>query len=152
AKNALKARLRPCYRQRRMEFRILGPLEVEVDGRLLPVGGSRQRALLALLLLHANEVVSRDTLIDEVWGGRPPDSGRTALQVHVSQLRKLLDPDAIRGDQELLMTRSPGYVLRVRRESIDLGRFETLVAAGRTALASGNPEEAHERLASALEL
>lgn len=135
-----------------MEFRILGPLEVEVDGRPLPLGGSKQRALLALLLLHANEVVSRDTLIDELWGGSPPDSGRTALQVHVSQLRKLLDPDATRGDQELLMTRSPGYVLRVRQESIDLGRFEALVEAGRSTLASGNPEQAREHLACALEL
>jgi DNA-binding SARP family transcriptional activator len=135
-----------------MEFRILGPLEVEYDGRLIPVGGTKQRALLALLLLHANEVVSRDRLIDELWAGSPPDSGRTALQVHVSQLRKLLDPDATRGDEELLVTRAPGYALRVEHESIDLGQFKTLVAAGKAALANGNAEEAHEHLAEALAL
>ena len=135
-----------------MEFRILGPLEVEDNGRLVPVGGTKQRALLALLLLHANEVVSQDRLIDELWAGSPPDSGRTALQMHVSQLRKLLDPDATRGDEELLVTRAPGYVLRVGRESIDLGRFEALVAAGKAELAEGNAEEAHEHLAGALAL
>ena len=135
-----------------MEFRILGPLEVEEAGRLLPLGGAKQRALLALLLLHADEVVSRDRLIDELWGGSPPDSGRTALQVHVSQLRKLLDPDATRGDEELLVTRAPGYALRVGRESIDLGRFEALVAAGKAELAEGNAEQAHEHLAAALAL
>jgi DNA-binding SARP family transcriptional activator len=135
-----------------MEFRILGPLEVDEAGQLLPLGGTKQRALLALLLLHANEVVSRDRLIDELWGGSPPESGRTALQVHVSQLRKLLDPDATRGDEELLVTRAPGYALRVGRESIDLGRFEALVAAGKAKLAEGNAEEAHEHLAGALAL
>ncbi len=135
-----------------MEFRILGPLEVEDAGRLLALGGTKQRALLALLLLHANKVVSRDTLIDELWAGSPPESGRTALQVHISQLRRLLDPDAIRGDEELLVTRPPGYVLRVGHESVDLGRFEELAAAGRAALASGNADEAHELLAGALEL
>jgi DNA-binding SARP family transcriptional activator/streptogramin lyase len=135
-----------------MEFRILGPLEVEDAGRLLPLGGTRQRALLALLLLHANEVVSQDTLIDQLWGGKPPDSGRTALQVHVSQLRRLLDPDATRGDEELLVTRAPGYTIRVEHESIDLGRFEELLAAGKSALATGDAQAAHDRLTAALAL
>src|SRR5262245_65750791 len=135
-----------------MEFRILGPLEVEEAGQLLPLGGTTQRALLVLLLLHADEVVSRDRLIDELWSGSPPESGRTALQVHVSQLRKLLDPDATRGEEELLVTRAPGYALRVEPESIDLGQFKTLVAAGKAALANGNAEEAHQHLASALAL
>ena len=88
-----------------MEFRILGPLEVEQDGRPLPLGGPRQRALLSLLLLHANEVVPRDRLIDELWGDAPPETARTALQLHVSQLRKVLGSD-------LIVTRAPGYVLR----------------------------------------
>jgi DNA-binding SARP family transcriptional activator len=107
-----------------MEFRILGPLEVEDDGRLIPVGGTKQRALLALLLLRANEVVSRDRLIDELWGGSPPDSGKTALQVHVSQLRKALGRD-------LILTQSPGYLIRVSDGELDLHRFEQLVAAAR---------------------
>jgi DNA-binding SARP family transcriptional activator len=108
-----------------MEFRILGPLEVADDGRLLALGGTKQRALLALLLLRANEVVSRDRLIDELWGGSPPDSGKTALQVHVSQLRKVLGRD-------LILTQPPGYLIRVGDGELDLHRFEQLVGAART--------------------
>src|SRR5262249_43961772 len=103
-----------------MEFRILGPLEVEEDGRLLKLGGAKQRALLAILLLHANEVVSRDRLIDALWGGEAPETARTALQVHVSQLRKALGPHVI-------VTRSPGYLIQVRPGALDLERFENLV-------------------------
>ncbi len=78
-----------------MEFRILGPLEVLENGHHVPLRGSKQRALLASLLLHANEVVSRDRLIDELWGASPPDTARTALQVYASQLRKALGRDLI---------------------------------------------------------
>jgi DNA-binding SARP family transcriptional activator len=108
-----------------MEFRILGPLEVEDEGRLIPVGGTKQRALLALLLLHASEVVSQDRLIDELWAGSPPDSGRAALQVHVSQLRKALGRD-------LILTQPPGYLIRVSDGELDLHRFGRLVARART--------------------
>ena len=73
-----------------MEFRILGPLEVVDDGRKLALGGVKQRSLLALLLLQPNRVVSRDRLIDELWDTAPPETARTALQVHVSGLRKSL--------------------------------------------------------------
>jgi len=76
-----------------MEFRLLGPLEVRRDDGALPVGGPKQRALLVLLLLHANETLSRERLIDELWGERPPATAPKALQVYVSQLRKLLEPD-----------------------------------------------------------
>jgi DNA-binding SARP family transcriptional activator/DNA-binding beta-propeller fold protein YncE len=107
-----------------MDFRILGPLEVADDGRLLALGGTKQRALLALLLLRANEVVSRDRLIDELWDGSPPDSGKTALQVYVSQLRKALGRD-------LILTQPPGYLIRVSDGELDLHRFEQLVAAAR---------------------
>ena len=89
-----------------MEFRVLGPLEVEVDGRVLKLGGAKQRALLALLLLHANEAVSRDRLIDELWGEHTPETASAAIQVYVSQLRKLLGRDAI-------VTQPPGYLIRV---------------------------------------
>ena len=75
-----------------MEFRILGPLEVVEHGRALPLGGARQRTLLALLLTRANEVVSADRLIDELWGAQPPRTAANALQYHVSQLRKALAP------------------------------------------------------------
>jgi DNA-binding SARP family transcriptional activator len=105
-----------------MEFRILGSLEVAVDGRLLPLGGPSQRALLALLLLHANEVVSSDRLLDELWADGLPVSGATALQVRVSQLRKGLGPA---GDR--LETKAPGYLFRTERGELDLERFSRLV-------------------------
>ena len=95
------------------------------DDRPVALGGGRQRALLALLLLHANEVVSTDRLLDELWGQRPPATAGKIVQVYVSRLRKVLGHDR-------LLTRSPGYVLRVDRSELDLGRFERLVAeAGR---------------------
>src|SRR3954468_13668303 len=109
-----------------MEFRILGPLEVEEEGRILKLGGAKQRGLLALLLLHANEAVSRDRLIDELWGDEPPETVATAIQVHVSQLRKALGHDAI-------VTQPSGYLIRVGEGELDLQRFERSVASARTA-------------------
>jgi DNA-binding SARP family transcriptional activator len=106
-----------------MEFRILGPLEVADGDRLVPLGGAKQRALLAILLLSANEVVSSDRLIDDLWGERSPESGRTALQVRVSQLRRALGRAGA-----AILTRAPGYMLRIDREQRDLDRFERLVA------------------------
>ena len=103
-----------------MEYRILGPLEVLQDGQPVSLGGSKQRALLVILLLHANEVVSRDRLIDELWGGSPPDTAQTALHVHVSQLRKILG-------SETIVTLAPGYSIQVAAGEFDLDRFEQLV-------------------------
>jgi DNA-binding SARP family transcriptional activator len=105
-----------------MQFRILGPLEVIDDGSEISFAGASQRALLALLLLHANEVVSSDRLLDELWEAEPPGSGVTALQVRVSQLRKALGRAA-----ERLETKAPGYVLRVGPEELDLDRFTRLL-------------------------
>jgi DNA-binding SARP family transcriptional activator len=85
-----------------VEFRILGPLEVFEQGRSLALGGPRQRALLALLVTRANEVVSVDRLIDELWGAKPPATAANALQYHVSQLRKSLAPG------ERIVTQDPG--------------------------------------------
>jgi DNA-binding SARP family transcriptional activator len=131
-----------------MEFRILGPLEV-VDGeRPLRVAGTKQRAVLALLLLHANEVVSSDRLIDEVWGEEPPGTGANALQARVSQLRKALAPAA----DDILVTRAPGYLLRVDSGELDAERFERLADEGRRALASGDAETGVEALREALSL
>ena len=90
----------------RLEFRLLGPLEVESGGALLPVGGPRQRSVLAFLLLHANEVVRRDALIDAHWGEDPPARAQNALQVAIHGLRKLLRPERIE-------TVGDGYRLRV---------------------------------------
>jgi DNA-binding SARP family transcriptional activator len=108
-----------------MEFRILGPLEVIERGRPLELGGSRQRALLALLLTHANEVVSTDRLIDELWGARPPTTAPNALQYHISRLRKAL------GHEDAIVTRRPGYLIRVEPDELDRLRFERLVEEAR---------------------
>ncbi len=125
-----------------MQFRVLGPLEVAADGVELPLGGASQRALLAMLLLHANEVVSSDRLIDELWD-EPPGSGATALQVRVSQLRKALGRAA-----ERVETRSPGYVLHVEPEELDLDRFTRLVERS----GGAEPAVAAELLREALAL
>ncbi len=105
-----------------MEFRILGPLEVADGGCVLPLAGAKQRGLLAILLLRANAVVSSDRLIEELWGGQSPESGRAALQVRVSQLRKALGSAGAQ-----LLTRAPGYLLRVEEGQLGLHRFERLV-------------------------
>jgi DNA-binding SARP family transcriptional activator len=128
-----------------VEFRILGSLDAEQDGRLVPLGGRKQRALLALLLLHANAVVPRDRMIDEIWGDEPPETARTALQVYVSQLRKALGGERIE-------TRAPGYRVRTEPDALDLERFERLVAEGRDALAGGDAERAADALREALAL
>ena len=104
-----------------MEFLILGPLEAVEGDRSLPLGGGRQRALLALLLTRANQVVSTDLLIDELWGVRPPKQALNTIQYYVSQLRKTLGADRI-------VTRPPGYAIRIDTEELDLARFERLAA------------------------
>jgi DNA-binding SARP family transcriptional activator len=110
-----------------VEFRILGPLEVVEGSRKLRLGGARQRTLLALLLTRANEVVSTDRLIDELWGARAPKSAANALQYHISQLRRVLAPSGA------IVTQQPGYMIRVGPDELDLLQFERLV------------EEAHEQ-------
>jgi DNA-binding SARP family transcriptional activator len=136
-----------------VEFRILGPIEVRDDDRVVPLGAGRQRALLALLLLHANKTVSRDRLIDALWGERPPNTAVTALQGHVSGLRKLLEPDRASEDvYRVILTRGSGYEIRLQREQLDLGVFERLRSEGRHALARGEPERAAARLREGLAL
>jgi DNA-binding SARP family transcriptional activator len=100
-----------------VEFRLLGPLEVVDAGREVAIGGHRRRALLAVLLLHRNEVVPADRLIDELWEGRPPATAAKGLQVHVSQLRKELASVAGPNGTALL-TRASGYVLEVPPEAV----------------------------------
>jgi DNA-binding SARP family transcriptional activator len=115
------------------------------DGRPLGLGGPRQRALLALLLLRANEVVSSDTLLDELWQDEPPLAGRAALRVRVSQLRKALGAETV-------VTRAPGYTLAVGPEQLDLHRFERLLSDGTAELEAGRAEPAARLLRDALEL
>ena len=125
---------------------MLGPLQVLDEGRVLPLGGLKQRAVLALLLLERNRVVSRDRLVDALWGNDPPASAANSVQVYVSKLRKLLGGDG------RLATQPPGYVLRVDNADVDLDAFEALLAAGRAALRAEAFEDAEASLARALAL
>jgi predicted ATPase/DNA-binding SARP family transcriptional activator len=128
-----------------MDFRILGPLEVEDGGRTIPLAGDRQRVLLAILLIHANEPVSADELIDELWGEHAPASPRKGLQVQVSRLRKALGGTATR-----LLTQPNGYLLHVEPGELDLDRCEHLGQQGREALASEDRSRAAHQLREAL--
>jgi YVTN family beta-propeller protein len=125
-----------------MEFRILGPLEVEDGGRPVPIGGGRQRALLALLVMRPNEVVSQERLIDELWGAAAPETAAKSLHNQVSALRRSL------GDG-VIVTRAPGYELEVEPDVVDAQRFERLVEEARTEV---DPAVARERLREALGL
>ena len=130
-----------------MRFCVLGPLEAYADGRSVPVGGGRQRALLALLLVHTGEVVSRDRLIEELWAGNPPPGASQSLDAYLSRMRRAFR-EAGAGD--ILATRAPGYVLHA--EETDARRFEALAAEGREALAAGQAGRAARVLAEALAL
>ena len=123
-----------------MEFRILGPLEVRDGERMLALGGARRRAVLGLLLLEANRVVPVDRLVDGVWGDSPPASAHASLQNQLARLRQQL------GDR--LVTRSPGYLVRVAPDELDLDRFRRLVDEAQGA----DPAVASERLRDALAL
>ena len=128
-----------------VEFRILGPLEAVTRGEAVSLGGPMQRALLGALLLHANEPVSADRLVDAVWGERPPPTAGHAVSVYVSKLRKALGSEAI--------AHTPtGYVLRVAPGRLDLERFESLCREGRDRLALGDAVRACELLDEALAL
>ena len=123
-----------------LEFRILGPLEVVDDEQVLHLSGQKQRALLALLLLDANRVVSTDRIVDALWGEQPPRTAATSLQNFVSQLRKLLGSDVV-------VTKPPGYQLRIAPQQLDLERFVRLVDESRT---EGSPVERSSKLRRAL--
>ena len=125
-----------------LELRVLGPLEVVRDGEPVPLPRQMHRALLALLVLHRNEVVSTDSLIEELWSGQPPATAKDALQNYVSQLRKAIGRDVI-------VTRAPGYVLQVEAHQTDTGQFEQLVAEAR---AAEDPETRAATLRAALAL
>jgi DNA-binding SARP family transcriptional activator len=132
-----------------MEFCILGPLEVLQDGAPVALGGSKQRALLALLVLHANEAMTTDRLVEELWGEEPPATAAKTVQVHVSRLRKAL---ASRGGGGVVVTRERGYELALGPDDLDARRFERLAAEGREELRAGRPERAAARLERALGL
>jgi DNA-binding SARP family transcriptional activator len=128
-----------------MKARLLGPLELEHDGRSLPLGSRGQRALLARLLLDANRTVPVECLVEDLWGEDVPSTAVKMIHIHVSRLRKQLPACA-------LVTRSPGYALAIDPEAVDLVRFERLRAQGRAALVVGSPARAAVHLRTALAL
>src|SRR2546430_5428211 len=130
-----------------MDYRILGPLEAFADGRGISLGGARQRAVLALLLLHGNETLTSDVIVDELWGDDAPPTAGKVLQNCVSALRKQLP-----GGAETLRTVGGAYALRVVADALDRDRFERLLAEGRAALAAGDSAAASDRLQDALAL
>ena len=128
-----------------IEYRILGPVEVSADGRVIEIGGPSLRRLLAILLLHPNEPVSRGTLVHELWGEQPPAGAQGSLEVYISRLRKFLGPPA-------LLTRPGAYCLQVTDGQLDSERFERLAVQGRGELAAGTPGPAAESLRAALRI
>src|SRR3954449_5374953 len=129
-----------------LQFGILGPLEVRVDGRAVALGGVKQRAVLAVLLLHANQPVSAERVAVALWGEDAPAGATKTVHVYVSRLRKAL------GDPEAIETTPAGYRLRVRPQELDAERFEDGVEAGRRAIGAGMPEQGAMLLREALAL
>ena len=124
-----------------LQFRVLGPLEVRRNGSPVPIAAPKQRALLGLLLLHANEPVSQDELIDQLWGDRAPPTARASLQNQVYALRKLLGPETLERDAR-------GYVIHVEPGELDLEQFERLVTEAHRC----EPKERAAKLREALAL
>ena len=134
-----------------MQFLVLGTLEVVHDDSVLDLGWAQQRALLALLLVHANRVVAAARIVAVLWPGNVPADPSAAVQVQISVLRQMLARCG-RDAQAVLEEREPGYVLHVGDDELDAARFERLVEAGRIALAVGSMGEASVHLGSALGL
>lgn len=129
-----------------MEFRLLGPVEAIANGKPVPLGGRHRRTVLAILLVNARVPVTTGRLIDELWGDSPPETARKTVQAHIAHLRKSLNVDG-----EVLSPTVDGYVLLADEESIDVGRFERLVAEARPLLAS-QPRRSADKLRKALDL
>src|SRR5437763_1758033 len=128
-----------------MEYRVLGPLEAVDNGRRLNLGGARQQAVLASLLVHADQTVALERLVDDLWDEAPPETAQKTIQVYVSRLRKLLPDGAIE-------RRPGGYALRLNGDRFDLRQFELYTEEGRSALAAGDRERAADLLRQALNL
>jgi len=132
-----------------VEYRILGSLEVASDGAKPDLGSPKQRALLAVLILHANEIVPTDRLIDLLWEERPPRTAGHSIQIYVSELRKAIAP--LTRDR-VIVTRSPGYRLEAEPDTIDARRFERLLEEATTALRGGDPNGGTTKLREAMAL
>lgn len=136
-----------------MHFGILGPLAVVGDdGREIAVAGRMPRALLAVLLLHANEVILSDRLVEELWAGEPPTSGIKGLQVHVSRLRHSLAAAGSDSVEERLVTTAGGYLLKIAADELDVDRCERRIAEGRALVTAGRLEQGLEAFGEALAL
>jgi len=128
------------------QFRVLGPVEAVREGTPLPLGGPKQRALLALLLIERDHFISADRLADKLWNGKTPAGAQKSLRSYVTRLRRTLGGDVpIAGTTE-------GYALEIPREQVDALRFEAMIRAGEEALARGAAVRAHERFQEALAL
>ncbi len=137
----------------RVELRVLGPIELAAGSRLIDLGTRMHRAVLSILVMEADRVVSLDRLIDNLWGDDPPQTATKALQVYISGLRKALDPNRPPGvPSGILVTQPPGYVLRVPPGVIDANRFEMLADEGQALLAAGRPDAACDALDRSLRL
>ena len=131
-----------------MRFRLLGPLEIRAGEDWLGIGAPKWRSVLATLLIHAGHIVPVDVLINEVWGETPPAKAGNLISIYVLRLRRLLGDT----DSTLLVTRAPGYLLRLAPGDTDAQVFEALVREGGRAYAAGDPERAAAQLAEALAL
>ena len=134
-----------------LTYAILGSLEVRDGERVVQLARTKDRMILALLLVHANQAVSTDRLFDVLWGDNPPASGLKALQFHISSLRDLLDPERVGTADTCLKTRSPGYVLELAPHDVDTYRFRQLVEDARSVLRQ-DPVRAQQLLRAALAL
>lgn len=132
-----------------MLFRVLGPVEVQIDGDVVAISAEKPRRLLSMLLLHADAWVSVDTLVGELWPAGPPASATANIKTYISQLRQLLAPT---GDVDHIDRRANAYRLTVARGEVDVTIFEESVSAGEAALGAGDPKTAVERLSEALAL
>ncbi|HZI44353.1 MAG TPA: BTAD domain-containing putative transcriptional regulator, partial [Ilumatobacter sp.] len=136
-----------------MQFNILGPMEVRSGGEPLDLGGPKQRAVLAVLVLSVGRVVSVDRIVDELWGDEPPARALGTLQAYVFNLRRVLEPGrAPRAPATVLASQPPGYVLQVADDAVDANRFQRSIAQAQALLDAGRPAEAHAELSSAMAL
>ena len=136
-----------------VEVRVLGPLEVLRDGQVISLSSPKPRLLLAILVSHANQVLSVDRLVDVLWLGQPPPTAVAVVQSYVSQLRKALEaPGRREGEFRVLLREDGGYRMVVAPEQVDATRFERLSDAGRLALAHGHPAEGLQSLPAGLAL
>ena len=136
-----------------VELRVLGPLEVRVGGTSLPLGGRKQRVVLAMLVLEANRMVTADRIVDAVWGDAAADRSTGTLHVYLSNLRRALEPAAAAlGVKDLIATQRPGYVLQADPALVDLSRFEAAVTEARRAAERGDHATASARFHDAVGL